>query len=65
VPPHIAELAIGHARKGLEATYDRYHYGSEIADAHRRWVDHFAVVLSGAKGKVVPLRKQATNTGRP
>jgi integrase len=56
VPPHVAELAIGHVRKGLEATYDRYHYGSEIADAHRRWANHLAVILSGAKGKVVPLR---------
>jgi hypothetical protein len=57
VPPHVAELAIGHARKGLEATYDRYHYGSEIADAHRRWADHLAAVLSGAKGKIVSLRR--------
>jgi hypothetical protein len=55
VPPHVAELAIGHARKGLEATYDRYHYGSEVADAHRRWADHLEAVLSGAKSKVVPF----------
>jgi integrase len=56
VPPHIAELAIGHVRKGLEATYDRYHYGSEIAEAHRRWAGDLSAVLSGAKGKVVLLR---------
>jgi integrase len=56
VPPHVAELAIGHAQRGLTAVYDRYHYGSEIADAHRRWADHLAAVLSGAKGKIVPLR---------
>jgi integrase len=56
VPPHIAELAIGHVRKGLEATYDRYHYGNEIADAHRRWAAHLTAVLNGEKDKVVPLR---------
>jgi hypothetical protein len=49
-------LAIGHARKGLEATYDRYHYGNEIASAHRRWADHLTAVLSGEKTKIVPLR---------
>jgi integrase len=56
VPPHVAELAIGHARKGLEATYDRYHYGGEIAGAHQRWAGHLTGVLKARKGKVVPLR---------
>lgn len=56
VPPHIAELAIGHARKGIEATYDRYHYGAEIAAALDRWAGHVMAVVEGRESKVVPLR---------
>ncbi len=56
VPPHIAELAIGHARKGIEATYDRYHYGAEIATALDRWAEHVMAVVEGRKDKIVPLR---------
>src|SRR5262249_20235949 len=44
VAPHIAELCINHARKGLEATYDRYQYEKEIAQALARWGDHLASI---------------------
>ena len=55
VPPHIAELAIGHARKGIEATYDRYSYQAEIGEALARWADHVASAVEGRQGKIVPL----------
>ena len=45
VPPHIAELVIGHVKKGVEAIYDRHKYQDEIALALKQWADHvFAVV---------------------
>jgi integrase len=57
VAPHIAELAIGHAQKGLTAVYDRYSYGAEVAIAHQQWADHLTAVLSGTRSKVVPLHR--------
>lgn len=33
VPPHIAELTIGHVQKGIVATYDRHAYDAEKAQA--------------------------------
>jgi integrase len=56
VPPHIAELTIGHARKGIEATYDRYSYEAEIGQALARWADHVASVVEGHASAIVPLR---------
>jgi len=50
VPPHIAELAIGHARKGIEATYDRYSYQAEIGDALARWAHHVDSVIERTAG---------------
>jgi integrase len=56
VPPHIAELAIGHARRGVEATYDRYSYEAEIGVALARWADHVRGVIEGRPSTIVPLR---------
>ena len=56
VPPHVAELVIGHARRGIEATYDRYHYESEIAAALAQWAAHVTAVVEGRQSKIVPLR---------
>ena len=56
VAPHIAELAINHARKGIEATYDKYRYEGEIKTALTLWANHVLAVVEGRERKVVPLR---------
>ena len=56
VAPHVAELAINHARKGIEATYDKYRYESEIKTALTLWTNHVLAVVEGRERKVVPLR---------
>lgn len=56
VAPHVAELAINHAREGIEATYDRHRYEREIKAALALWADHVAAVIEGRKRKIVPLR---------
>lgn len=57
IPPHIAELAINHVKKGMIQTYDFYNYENEIANAVARWAEHLMNVIEGRKSKVVvPLR---------
>ncbi|HVQ81522.1 MAG TPA: integrase arm-type DNA-binding domain-containing protein [Pseudolabrys sp.] len=56
VAPHVAELAINHARKGIEATYDKYRYEGEIKTALTLWTNHVLAVVEGRERKVVPLR---------
>jgi hypothetical protein len=56
VPPHVAELAINHAKAGIVAVYDRYTYESEVAAALAQWAEHVTAVVEGRKRKVVPLR---------
>jgi integrase len=56
IPPHIAELAINHVKKGVLADYDHYSYEPEIADALAQWSEHVMAVVEGRKSKVVPLR---------
>src|SRR5262245_39508899 len=57
VPPHVAELAIGHARSGIEAVYDKHKYRGEIASALALWADHVRVVVEGGERKIVSLRQ--------
>jgi integrase len=58
IPSHVAELAINHTRKGIEATYDRHRYEPEITAALLRWSSHVAVVIEGRESdNVVPLKK--------
>jgi hypothetical protein len=56
VPPHIAELAINHAKGGIQATYDRYSYQREIKNALAQWVEHVLALVEDRTSKVVPLR---------
>ena len=56
VPPHVAELAIGHHQRGVLAIYDRHTYAAEIKTALARWADHVAAVVGDRKSNVVPMR---------
>jgi integrase len=56
VAPHIAELAINHAKAGIVAVYDRYRYEPEVAAALARWSEHVTAIVEGRARKVAPLR---------
>jgi integrase len=58
IPPHIAELVLGHVghRSSVDGSvYDRHHYQTEIQDALQKWADALMKILEGGP-KVVPLR---------
>jgi integrase len=56
VMPHVAEIAIGHSRKGIEAVYDRHRYQTEVGAALALWANHVVAVAEGRDAVVVPLR---------
>jgi integrase len=56
VAPHLAELAINHAKGGVQAIYDRYKYQREIGAALAMWAEHLAALAEGRADKVVALR---------
>jgi integrase len=55
IMPHVAEIAIGHSRKGIEAVYDRHRYQAEVGAALQLWGDHILAVAEGREVKVIPL----------
>jgi integrase len=56
VPPHVAEMVIGHAKGGIVAVYDRHTYGAEIKTALLRWSEHIATILEDRQSNVVSWR---------
>lgn len=55
IRPDVAELVIGHAKGGKQATYDRYSYAPEIKTALARWAEHVASVVGDRSSNVVSL----------
>ncbi|WP_338893815.1 tyrosine-type recombinase/integrase [Sinorhizobium meliloti] len=52
VPDHVAELAIGHSKKGLQAIYDQYQYLEEIAEGFELWAERLMGIIEGREGVV-------------
>jgi integrase len=46
VPDHIAELAIGHAKKGLRRVYDQHAYAEEIRAAMEAWAGRLRSIVN-------------------
>jgi integrase len=57
VRPDVAELCINHARGTLQATYDRYRYEKEMAQALALWAEHLLAVVEGRSTNVMPLKR--------
>jgi integrase len=56
VVEHVAEMVIGHSRRGLQRVYDQYRYKTEIAEALQAWARHLrAIVRPPPRQNVVPL----------
>jgi integrase len=56
VRPDVAELVIGHSKKGIVAVYDKYSYAGEVAQALLRWSEYVDSVVEDRPGKIVPMR---------
>jgi integrase len=63
VPSVVAELALGHAREGIEGVYDKHEYLDEIRHAMMLWADRLHKIVAPAPpppaDNVVALRKRA------
>jgi len=65
VDDHIAEMALGHARRGLQRVYDQHRYEPEIREALERWAARLREIVEPAPAvppqptNVVRLREAA------
>jgi integrase len=57
VPDHLAEMVIGHGRKGLQRVYDQHRYLDEMREALTMWAARLRTIVEPQPANVVPLTK--------
>ena len=55
VPPHVAELAVGHVKKGIQGTYDKHTYQMKLPRHYGSGPITWLLLLKDARAQVVPL----------
>ena len=59
VPDTVAEMVIGHGRKGLQRVYDQHGYEDEMREALEQWAGKLRSIVEPPPANVVELRVKA------
>jgi integrase len=57
VPEHVAEAAIGHAKRGIVAVYNRARYQDELREAFQAWHAKLRAIVNPPADNIVMLRQ--------
>jgi integrase len=57
IAENVAELVIGHGRKGIQKVYDQHTYDGEIRAALDAWANRLRIIVNPPPPNVVPLHK--------
>jgi integrase len=59
VQDHVAEMVIGHGRKGIARVYDQHRYVPEMREALELWAARLRSIVGPTPANVVPLKTRA------
>lgn len=59
VPEQVAEMVIGHGKKGLARVYDQHEYADEMREALEMWNARLRDITTPRPANVVPLERAA------
>jgi integrase len=57
VPDHVAEMVLGHGRKGLQRVYDQHRYQDEVREALTLWAARLRDIVEPPPANVVAIKK--------
>jgi integrase len=57
IPDHVAEMVIGHGRKGLQRVYDQHRYISEMREALALWAGRLRSIVEPAPANVIAIKR--------
>jgi integrase len=63
VPDHIAEMVLGHGKKGLQRVYDQHRYEEEMREVLTLWAARLRSIVKPPPANVVPITKAKVRTG--
>jgi integrase len=58
VPDLVAEMILGHAKRGLQRVYDQHRYEPEMREALEKWAARLRSIVTPPPANVVPLKAQ-------
>jgi hypothetical protein len=62
IPDHIAEMVLGHGRRGLQRVYDQHKYATQLREALERWATRLHAIVTPPPApmtdNVVPMKKK-------
>jgi integrase len=58
IPDHVAEMALGHGRKGLQRVYDQHRYQDEVREALTLWSARLRDIIEPAPKNVVTIKSR-------
>jgi integrase len=58
IPDHVAEMVLGHGRKGLQRVYDQHRYEDELRTALTRWAARLRSIVTPPPANVTPLKRR-------
>jgi len=62
VPREIAEMVLGHGRKGLERVYDQHEFREEMREALERWAARLREIVQFSSAKIIDFAEKQTST---
>jgi hypothetical protein len=54
VPHEVAEMIVGHGRRGLARVYDQHHYLPEMREAMEAWANALQTILVSDASRTLP-----------
>jgi len=61
IPDTVAEMVIGHGRKGLQRVYDQHKFIDEMREALQRWSDHVGQIVRSKPTSLTLRRVERTD----
>ena len=57
IPDTVAEMVVGHGRRGIQRVYDQHQYAAEMREALTLWAGRLRDIVTPAPANVVKLKK--------
>ena len=57
IPDHVAEMVLGHGRKGLQRVYDQHRYEAEMREALTLWAARLRDIVEPPPANLVAIKK--------
>jgi integrase len=59
ISDNVAEMVIGHGKRGMSRVYDQHHYLDEMREALEQWAQMLAGIVAGKAPKIITMPRRS------